>query len=90
MLKAIFPRWLLIITLLGMQYAILHHAVEHFFHKVDTSCALYISAEHQSNSLIQNVIHTPVILAQFCLVQIHYFFLESTVFRSFQARAPPL
>ena len=90
MLKSIFYRWLLIAILLGMQYAVLHHSIEHFFHQTDISCAIFISAEHQSNSLIQNISNFQFFFNNQIVIFFSFTSVISFVFYSFQARAPPL
>ncbi len=90
MLKQTFYRWLLIAILLGMQYATLHHAVEHLFHQTDISCSIFATAEHQSNGLIQNISNFQFIFNNQIVIFFKAIPFISLVFQAFQARAPPL
>lgn len=90
MLKSIFYRWLFIAILLGMQYAVLHHSVEHLFHKADVNCSSFISAEHQSNGLIQDNFNFQFIFNNQIVIFFSFIPFFSSVFQAFQARAPPL
>jgi hypothetical protein len=90
MLKITFYRWLLIAIFLGMQYVALHHAVEHLFHQPDISCSIFISAEHQSNGLIQDISNFKFIFNNQIVILFNSLPFISLIFQAFQARAPPL
>jgi hypothetical protein len=90
MLKQTFYRWLLIAILLGMQYATLHHAVEHLFHQTDISCSIFISADHQNNVLIQDDFNFQFFFSNQIVIFFDFIPFFSFIFQAFQARAPPL
>lgn len=90
MLKSIVYRWVFIAILLGMQYAVLHHSVEHLFHQTDISCSIFISADHQSNGLIQNDFNFQFFFKNQIVIFFNFIPLIFLVFQAFQARAPPL
>ena len=90
MLKITFYRWLFIAILLGMQYATLHHAVEHLFHQPDISCSIFATVEHQSNGLIQDIFRFQFIVNNQIIILFNSLPFISLIFQAFQARAPPL
>lgn len=89
MLKSIVYRWVFIAILLGMQAAMLHHAVEHLFHQTDISCSIFTTVEHQSNGLIQDIFNFQFIFNNQIVIFFSFIPFFSSVFQAFQARAPP-